>query len=103
MDEFKDRKSTDLVNAKNEVKWEGGGKNVAGKFGSAFRVEGNGYVNVKGITPPEWNQPFSYGCWVKPDAGNANGAIFSKMNEGNAFRGFDIWLQGGAPGTHIIH
>ena len=103
LDEFKDRKSTDLVNAKNEVKWEGGGKNVAGKFGSAFRVEGNGYVNVKGITPPEWNQPFSYGCWVKPDAGNANGAIFSKMNEGNAFRGFDIWLQGGAPGTHIIH
>jgi len=103
LDEFTDRKSTDLANAKNEVKWEGGGKNVGGKFGNAFRVEGNGYVNIKGIKPPEWNQPFSYGCWVKPDAGNANGAIFSKMNEGNAYRGFDIWLQGGAPGTHIIH
>ena len=103
LDQFKDRKSTDLINTKNEVKWEGGGKPVGGKFGSAFRVEGNGFVNVKGIKPPEWNQPFSYGCWVKPDAGNANGAIFSKMNEGNAFRGFDIWLQGGAPGTHIIH
>ncbi len=103
LDQFKDRKSTDLINTKNEVKWEGGGKPVGGKFGSAFRVEGTGFVNVKGFTPPDWNQPFSYGCWVKPDAGNANGAIFSKMNEGNAFRGFDIWLQGGAPGTHIIH
>jgi hypothetical protein len=103
LDEFKDRKSTDLINTKNEVKWEGGGKTVSGKFGSAFRVEGNGFVNVKGIKPPEWNQSFSYGCWVKPDAGNANGAIFSKMNEGNAFRGFDVWLQGGAPGTHLIH
>lgn len=103
LDEFKDRKTTDLVNEKNEAKWEGGGKSVAGKIGRAFRVEGDGFVNVKGVKPPEWNQPFSYGCWVKPDAGNANGAIFSKMNEGNAYRGFDIWLQGGAPGTHLIH
>ena len=103
LDEFKDRKSTDLINTKNEVKWEGGGKTVSGKFGSAFRVEGNGYVNVKGIAVPDWNQSFSYGCWVKPDSGSANGAIFSKMNEGNAYRGFDVWLQGGAPGTHLIH
>lgn len=103
LDEFKDRKAVDLINEKNEVKWEGGGRTVDGKFSGAFRVEGNGYVNVKGIKPPEWNHPFSYGCWVKPDSGNANGAIFSKMNEATAFRGFDIWLQGGAPGTHIIH
>jgi hypothetical protein len=102
LDEFSKRKSVDLLNDKNEVKWEGAGRTVGGKFGSAFRVEGNGFVNVKGIKPPEWNKPFSYGCWVKPDAGK-NGAIFSKMNEGNAYRGFDVWLQGGAPGTHLIH
>ena len=48
LDEFKDRKTTDLVNEKNEAKWEGGGKSVAGKIGRAFRVEGNGFVNVKG-------------------------------------------------------
>ena len=103
LDEFSNRKSVDLLNDKNEVKWEGAGRTVGGKFGSAFRVEGNGFVNVKGIKPPEWNKPFSYGCWVKPDAANASGAIFSKMNEGNAFRGFDLWLQGGAPGTHLVH
>ena len=102
LDDFKDRKTVDLANAKAEAKWEGGGRTVGGKFGGAFRVEGNGYVNVKGIQPPEWNQPFSFGCWVKPDAGNASGALFSKMNEGNAFRGFDFWLQGGAPGTHLV-
>ena len=103
LDGFKDRKAVDLLNEKNEVKWEGKGRTVKGKFGSAFRVEGNGYINAKGIKPPEWNKPFSYGCWVKPDAGNASGAIFSKMNESNSYRGFDLWLQGGAPGTHIIH
>ena len=80
LDAFQDRKSTDLVNEKNEVKWEGGGRTVAGQTGQAFRVEGNGFINVKGVQPPEWNQPFSFGCWVKPDAGNANGALFSKMD-----------------------
>ena len=102
LDAFKDRKGVDLVSDKNEVKWEGGGRTVDGQTGQAFRVEGNGFINVKGVKPPEWNQPFSFGCWVKPDAGNANGALFSKMNEGNAFRGFDLWLQQGAVGTHII-
>ena len=103
LDEFKDRKGTDLLNEKNEVKWEGNGRTVKGKLGSAFRVEGNGYINAKGIKPPEWNKPFSYGCWVKPDAGNVSAAIFSKMNESDSYRGFDLWLQNGAPGTHIIH
>ena len=102
LDEFKDRKGTDFVNEKNEVKWEGGGRTVAGQSGQAFRVEGNGFINVKDVQTPEWNQPFSFGCWVKPDAGNANGALFSKMNEGNAFRGFDLWLQQGSVGTHLI-
>ena len=102
LDEFKDRKGADFVNEKNEVKWEGGGRTVAGQSGQAFRVEGNGFINVKDVQPPEWNQPFSFGCWVKPDAGNANGALFSKMNEGNAFRGFDLWLQQGSVGTHLI-
>ena len=102
LDEFKGRKGADFVNEKNEVKWEGGGRTVAGQSGQAFRVEGNGFINVKDVQPPEWNQPFSFGCWVKPDAGNANGALFSKMNEGNAFRGFDLWLQQGSVGTHLI-
>jgi hypothetical protein len=103
LDDFKDRKTANLANDKTTAKLEGKARPVSGKFGGALRIEGNGYVDVKGIKPPEWNQAFSYGCWVKPDAANANGAIFSKMNEGNAFRGFDLWLQGGAPGTHLIH
>ncbi len=102
LDDFKGRNTAELVSKKTAAKLEGGAQACDGKFSGGLRVVKSGFVNVKGITPPEWNKPFSYGCWVKPDAANANGAIFSKMNEGNAFRGFDIWLQQGAPGTHII-
>ncbi|HIG80684.1 MAG TPA: DUF1553 domain-containing protein, partial [Verrucomicrobiales bacterium] len=103
LDQFKGRVTAELVSKKTTAKLEGGAQACNGKFSGGLRVVKNGFVNVKGITPPEWNEPFSYGCWVKPDSANANGAIFSKMNESNAFRGFDIWLQQGAPGTHIIN
>jgi hypothetical protein len=103
LDQFKNKITVELISKKTTAKLEGGAQASDGKFSGGLRVVKNGFVNVKGITPPEWNEPFSYGCWVKPDAVNASGAIFSKMNEGNAFRGFDIWLQQGAPGTHIIN
>ncbi|MDC0144214.1 DUF1553 domain-containing protein [Verrucomicrobia bacterium] len=103
LDDFKEGNTAEIVSKKTAAKLEGGAQASTGKFSGALRVVNNGFVNVKGVTPPKWNEPFSYGCWVKPDAANANGAIFSKMNEGNAFRGFDIWLQQGAPGTHIIN
>ena len=25
------------------------------------------------------------------------------MDEGNKFRGYDLWFEGGRPGMHIIH
>ena len=84
LDVFKGRKTADVVNENATANWEGDGRTIGGKFGGAFRVEGNGFINVKGIQPPEWNQPFSFGCWVKPDAGNASGALFSKMNEASS-------------------
>ena len=73
------------------------------KFKGGLKIEGNGFVEVKSFKDPQWNKPFSYGCWVKTANGNQNGAVFAKMDEGNAYRGFDLWLQGGKPGAHIIH
>ena len=58
---------------------------------------------MKGFGDLEWNRPFSYGCWVRTNNGNQSGCILGKMNEGNSFRGYDLWLQNGQPGAHIIH
>src|SRR5262249_5118819 len=46
---------------------------------------------------------FSYGAWVKLPRGGLTGAIFSRMDESNDFRGWDLWIEGNLPGTHIIH
>jgi mono/diheme cytochrome c family protein len=47
------------------------------------------------------NDAFSFGAWlfVPP---NANGAVFARMNEAAEFRGWDLWLQNGQIGSHII-
>jgi hypothetical protein len=49
------------------------------------------------------NEPFSYGAWVKPPARGAFGAVFARMDNTNEYRGWDLWLENGRPGTHIVH
>lgn len=44
---------------------------------------------------------FSYGAWIYAPA-NANGAVLARMDESQDFRGWDLWLQNGQVGAHII-
>ena len=44
---------------------------------------------------------FSYGAWVFL-AGDQDGAVISRMDDTNNFRGWDLWFEGAKPGTHIV-
>jgi hypothetical protein len=46
---------------------------------------------------------FSYGAWVKVAKLDGSGAIVSRMDDRDGFRGWDLWLDKGKVGTHIIH
>jgi hypothetical protein len=104
LDTFEKNLTPDIARNTSDCRLHGKAKPIGqAKFGGGLKIEGNGFVEVKGFKDSEWNKPFSYGCWVKTSNGNQNGAVFAKMDEGNAFRGFDLWLQGGKPGAHIIN
>jgi hypothetical protein len=47
-------------------------------------------------------QGFSYSAWVKLPANDGSGAILSRMNEDDNFRGYDLWVEGRRVGAHII-
>ncbi len=48
-------------------------------------------------------EAFSFGAWVFiPKDFNESAAIFSRMDEKDNFRGWDLWIQQGQFGTHII-
>ncbi len=47
---------------------------------------------------------FSYGAWVRLKKANGSGAIVSRMDSpDNKYTGWDLWVQNGQVGTHIIH
>jgi hypothetical protein len=75
-----------------------------------------GYVAVKAFRPPpvgtlevaeagdfDNDNPFSFGAWVKISKADASGAVFARMDDQNAFRGWDLWLENGRFGSHIIN
>jgi len=104
LDNFEKNLTPDIARNTTDCQLHGKAKPIGNaKFNGGLKIEGNGFVEVKGFKDPTWNKPFSYGCWVKTSNGNQNGAVFAKMDEGNAYRGFDLWLQSGKPGAHIIH
>ena len=72
-----------------------------GKQGSAFQCNGQNYVDLGNVADFEGTEAFSYGCWVKPD-GDASGAPIAKMNDGQAYRGYDLLCAGGNVSVHII-
>lgn len=47
-------------------------------------------------------QPFTASAWVKLTRGNSTGAIVARMDPRNKHRGWDLWVEGGKIGTHII-
>ncbi|MDB6069480.1 MAG: Planctomycete cytochrome, partial [Verrucomicrobiales bacterium] len=72
-------------------------------------VEGKGYQVTAGTTVEfpgkdgfERDTPFSYGAWVRIPKDSPSGAIFARMESANAYRGWDLWLEQGRVGTHII-
>jgi hypothetical protein len=48
-------------------------------------------------------QAFSYGAWVKLPGKVGGGAVMARMDDGNAFRGWDMWLENDRPGAHLIN
>jgi len=101
-----DRALTGILAGKNlrastaePVVWEDGGR-----FGKAPRFTATtaaGFPDSP-IGDFEKDQPFSCGCWVKTPK-DGGGAILSRMDDGDGYRGWDLYLQGGRFATHLIH
>lgn len=47
-------------------------------------------------------QPFSMGGWINPQRTSGYSAIMSRIDEANNYRGWDLWIEDGKIGTHIV-
>lgn len=69
----------------------------------AFRTEPGGTIELADVGDFDKNQAFSCGAWVKFTSDNPTGAIVGRMDENDNFRGWDLWIENGRVGSHIIH
>jgi hypothetical protein len=69
----------------------------------ALQCQPGGTVVVPDAGDLEKDQGFSYGAWVKLPKKESYGAIFARMDDQHDFRGWDLWVQNGKVGAHIIH
>ncbi|MEY2429208.1 MAG: hypothetical protein QOJ40_2093 [Verrucomicrobiota bacterium] len=68
----------------------------------AFTTSSKTTPEVADVGDFEQDQPFTYAAWVRLSEGR-DGALFARMDDKDAYRGWDFWLQGGKPGAHIVH
>jgi hypothetical protein len=73
-----------------------------GKLGTALAFDGTTTVEFAAGGTFESEEPLSFAVWVRPQSTDAM-AVLSKMDEVNAFRGYDIILEGGKVATHFVH
>ncbi|MGH7193246.1 MAG: DUF1549 domain-containing protein, partial [Candidatus Saccharimonadales bacterium] len=81
-----------------QITWQPG--HVAAQ---AFQSKPGVMVELPDVGDLEKDQAFSYGAWIKPAKADVGGAVVARMDDQNGFRGWDLWLEGGRVGCHIVN
>jgi hypothetical protein len=68
----------------------------------AWKNQSDVHVAFEDVGDFDTHQAFSFGGWVKPTTVGGYSALFSRMEESNAYRGWDCWMEDGKVGTHIV-
>ena len=69
----------------------------------AYTISGTNAPDFPAVGDFERTNAFSYAVWVRLKD-NEGGALFARMaDQEQAFRGWDLWLEGGKPAFHLIH
>jgi hypothetical protein len=72
--------------------------------GKALQVKQTGsQIAIADVGDFERTQAFTASAWVKLTRRNSSGAVVARMDSANKHRGWDLWIEGEKPGTHIIH
>jgi cytochrome c553 len=69
----------------------------------AFQRPANGAVEAPEAGDFEKDQAFTCAAWVKLGSAGAGGSVMARMDDQHDYRGWDLWLEGGRPGMHVIH
>jgi hypothetical protein len=101
-DEGEGAEVTNLVDSQQKGTIQGKPVWVDGKINKALKLDGSSYVDLGDQGRFERTDSVSYGGWVKIPK-NGSGALIARMDDSNAYRGFDCLITQGKLAPHIIH
>ncbi len=67
----------------------------------ALQVQG-GACELSSVGDFRGDEPFSCCAWIRIPANDGYGAICARMDNANAYQGWDFWVQQHRPGMHLI-
>lgn len=86
------------------IAWNGTPQLIDGYVGEkAYKTSTDSSIEFPSEGDFDATQPFSVAVWVRISGGNNSGAILGRMDESADYRGWDLWLEGGRVGSHIIN
>jgi len=81
---------------------QGSLKSAEGKLGRCLEFDGSNYVAAGEAGAFRSEAPCSAAAWIFPTSGEPS-TVLSKIDEGNAYRGYDLILEGGKVASHFVH
>ncbi len=97
-----DGSASERVDATAAGKVQGPVMSVAGRIGQALKFDGQNYVESENAGRFESDQAFSSSAWIQLTTSEA-ATVLSRMDEGNAHRGYDVIMEGGKVAAHFVH
>ena len=92
----------DAVNAARRGTIRGKVSRTPGKLGSALDFDGNTFVELGDVGVFDSGDKFSFATWIRPTS-NSPTTVLAKNDEANAFRGYDVILEGAKVCAHFSH
>jgi hypothetical protein len=80
---------------------KGGVLRKPGRLGQALEFDGSNYVDAGQIGDFDNIDKFSISVWIQLSS-NDIGTVLSKMDDDNAYRGYDLMIDGGKIAAHFV-
>ena len=75
---------------------------IEGRLGGAIQFDGSSHIAAGETGKFDNTQSCSFAAWIYPTSQEAS-TVLSKMDEGNAHRGYDVILESGKLASHFVH
>lgn len=101
MDQHEGNRISDAVDSGRTGQVNGRVAFQPGKLGQALELNGSTHVDLGDINSFDRDQALTLSAWINWQ--KKDGAIFSKMTNGDGYRGYDVLISGGRIEFHLIH